>query len=231
MSREVRRVALDWKHPVKPHEPYQPEWLVRLIGTHPPSRLHGPREAFVSLYGESYTPARQQWEAEKAQWEAGTHEHLVWSLKYHSSDGWVNHEGVREFLPYEVWDEDGETVVREFYPATAAEIVAVYPYTEYATEPTPETHMPDFDVPEDQLGWCLYETVSEGTPTTPVFATAAELINHLATVGEDYDQQPYRRSAAEQLVGDGSSMASMIRTADGQVLNSGRDADKIATRL
>ena len=32
-------------------------------------------------------------------------------------------------------------------------------------------------------GWQVWETVSEGSPVTPVFATPEELINHLTTVG------------------------------------------------
>ncbi len=36
-------------------------------------------------------------------------------------------------------------------------------------------HMPDFSaVPEDQLGLCVYETTTEGTPMTPVFVDTPE---------------------------------------------------------
>src|SRR5438105_2666411 len=35
--------------------------------------------------------------------------------------------------------------------------------------------MPDFSaVPEDQMGLCVYETTSEGTPVSPVFPDTAE---------------------------------------------------------
>jgi hypothetical protein len=110
------------------------------------------------------------------------------------------------------------------------DLVARKPW-EYDNGPRPvDGYMPDFDVPLEDLGWCLYETVSEGTPTTPVFATAEELIEHLVTVGEDYDQQPYRREAAERLVAAGSSFGSFVSlsTADGvQVLDGARDLDRI----
>lgn len=49
---------------------------------------------------------------------------------------------------------------------------------------TPEPddcYMPDFSsVPDDQMGVCMYETTSEGTPISPVFATCEELAHWLA---------------------------------------------------
>lgn len=226
MSREVRRVPVGWKHPVE----YNPHWQWQASTPYgrskPASRLHGPTERFAPLYGESYTPAREKWEREKAEWEAGNHEHLVWLLNYHSTDGWVNHKGVREEpRPYQVYADDGDTVVREFFPSTVDEILAVYPYSEYATEPTPETHMPDFGAPEDELGWVLYETVSEGSPVTPVFATADELIEHLATVGQDHDQVPLRRTAAEALVRSRWAPSAMM--VGGAFYKGAEDADLI----
>src|ERR1035437_1164735 len=59
-------------------------------------------------------------------------------------------------------------------------------------------------------GWQVWETVSEGSPITPVFATDVELIDWLVTEGthcvatpwkrhEQWDA-PFRRSAAEEFV-------------------------------
>lgn len=229
MSREVRRVPLGWQHPVE----HNPHWFFQANTPHgrekPASRLHGPTERFVSLYGTPVSEAQETWDSERAQWEAGEHAHLVWLLAYHSADGWVDREGRRKVTPYAVYAEDGETIVREFHPTTTAEIAAVYPYEEYAgSRPTAMDHMPD--CPEDaELGWCLYETVSEGTPVTPVFATAEELIDHLATVGQDWDQVPLRREAAEALVSAGW-MPSMI-VSGGRLLRGAEDADVIAAEV
>jgi hypothetical protein len=221
MSREVRRVPVDWKHPTEP-DVYG--WTIRQPA---PSKILRPGERFISLYGDSFTPAHDEWERERAQWEAGTHEHLAFLVQYYSAEGFLNRNGERdEPRRYKVYGDDGETVIREFHPSTTAEVLAVYPYSDYDNEPTPQTHMPDFSTPADNLGWCLYETVSEGTPTTPVFATAEELINHLATVGEDYDQKPYRREAAERLVRSGSSMGSMVM-AGGVLYDGAKDIDRI----
>jgi hypothetical protein len=99
-----------------------------------------------------------------------------------------------------------------------------------AEKPDPADYMPVFDVPEPELGWCLYETVSEGTPVTPVFATAEDLIDHLATVGQDHDQQPMRRASAETIVSTGGTIASMV-VMGGTLYRSDVDADVLSERL
>jgi hypothetical protein len=229
MSRDVRRVPVDWKHPIE----HNPNWAYQAsipIGrTHPPSRMHGRTEQFKALYGKSVSVAQKEWDDEREQWDAGTHEDLIWQLEYHSKDGWVDGKGERrEPNPYKVYDETGNTVIRWFYPTSVAEIVAVYPYEDYAGKrPTAADYMPDFDVPEDELGWCLYETVSEGTPVTPVFATAAELVDHLCTVGQDWDQEPMRRASAEAIVNQGGTFGTML-VQDGHLYRSDVDADLIA---
>jgi hypothetical protein len=227
MSREVRRVPVGWKHPLEYNQHWEFQASTSWGRKRPLSWLHAPDEKFVPLYGESFTPAHQEWEAEKAKWEAGEHDSLQFSLRYHSAEGFLNRDGEREEpRPYVVYAEDGETVIREFYPSTVEEILEVYPYSDYATEPTPETHMPDFGIPEDELGWVLYETVSEGTPCTPVFATADELIEHLSIIGQDWDQVPMRREAAAALVGNGYSVGSMM-VVGGTLYQSDMDADLI----
>lgn len=212
MSREIRRVPVGWQHPLEYNEHWEFQASLRIGGrVRPVSWLHGPEEKFVPLYGDSFTPAHEEWERKKAKWEAGEHDSLLFSLRYHSAEGFLNRDGTRdEPRPYPVYSEDGETVVREFYPTTVEEILAVYPYSDYATEPTPETHMPDFGIPEAEMGWCLYETVSEGTPCTPIFATAEELIEHLTIIGQDWDQEPMRPAAAEALVRGGHSAGSFM---------------------
>ena len=48
--------------------------------------------------------------------------------------------------------------------------------------PDPADYMPDFG-DRDDLGYCMYETTSEGTPISPVFATPEELARWLADTG------------------------------------------------
>jgi hypothetical protein len=56
-------------------------------------------------------------------------------------------------------------------------------------------------------GWQLWETVSEGSPITPVFATSEELIDYMTKRGPSGRRNPwaigYSREAAEDLVKDG----------------------------
>ena len=126
-----------------------------------------------------------------------------------------------------MYTDDGETVLDEFFPESAADLAARLPWEKHhGSRPVAEDYMPDFDVPEGDLGWCLYETVSEGTPVTPVFGTAEALIDRLATVGQDHDRQPMRRAAAEALVRAGHSFGSFL-IVGGQMLRGDADADVI----
>lgn len=152
MSREIRRVPVDWQHPTEPNPHWKPqaEWRLRNKGTL--SRLHIPQVRFRALHGLSYRDSLAEFEA------------------------------------------------------------------------NPDDYMPDFG--DQDLGWCLYQTVSEGSPITPVFATAEALIDHLCTEGDDWDQTPWRREAAEKLVGLGFSMASFVFKG-GQIFDGARDIDRI----
>jgi hypothetical protein len=53
--------------------------------------------------------------------------------------------------------------------------------------PDPEYYRPDWK--EEEMTWFqVYETVSEGTPVSPPFATEEELIEYLAINGDFWDQ-------------------------------------------
>lgn len=74
----------------------------------------------------------------------------------------------------------------------------------------------------------LWETVSEGTPVTPPFATKAELIDYLATNGDFWDQKrgdgPWVRSAVERFVEAGwAPTMTVIHTPAGNVITTPRD--------
>lgn len=74
--------------------------------------------------------------------------------------------------------------------------------------------------------WQLWETVSEGSPITPAFATADDLIEHLATVGTSWGG-PLRRPSAEAIVHQGGTFGSFVAIGR-EVLDSTADADRIA---
>lgn len=67
-------------------------------------------------------------------------------------------------------------------------------------------------------GWQIWETVSEGSPISPVFPTAEALIEHLVTVGDGWGG-PISRSAATEFVNGPGWVPTMVMK-DG-VLKSG----------
>lgn len=79
-----------------------------------------------------------------------------------------------------------------------------YSFEEWHGErPEPEWYVP-YDLDAPLPWWQMYETVSEGTPVTPAFATPEELVEHLATIGEDYGNGtgsgPWDRGRAKEFV-------------------------------
>lgn len=74
----------------------------------------------------------------------------------------------------------------------------------------------------------VYETVSEGTPVTPAFATQAELIDYLVSHGDYWDQARgdggWQRAHAEAFVGRGWASSLMTEvSSDGLVVKEPRD--------
>lgn len=72
---------------------------------------------------------------------------------------------------------------------------------------------------EEPTWYQIYETVSEGTPVTPPFATVEELVDYLVKYGDFWDQSRgdggWKRENAEQFVNRGFALSGMfIQTAD-----------------
>jgi hypothetical protein len=83
-----------------------------------------------------------------------------------------------------------------------------------------DTHRPKEEPPGGE-GWQVWETVSEGSPITPVFPTPEALVDHLCAYGDGWSQKPPSRQAAEAFVKSGW-VPSMVMV-DGRCL-SGIDA-------
>jgi hypothetical protein len=63
------------------------------------------------------------------------------------------------------------------------------------------------EIPTDEF---LSTRLTEGTPITQAFATPAELVEHLATKGTDWDHgKPWDRHSAEQFVKAGWAMSAV----------------------
>lgn len=91
-------------------------------------------------------------------------------------DAWI--------VDYQAWQR-GEYVDDDTTQAHLIEIGYRNAWDYLGAPPRPERYHERFDNPT----WLqVYETVSEGTPVTPAFATADELIFYLVNYGDYWDQ-------------------------------------------
>lgn len=93
--------------------------------------------------------------------------------------------------------------------------------------PNPEYYLPD-GLPE-KTWFQAYETVTEGTPVSPPFATQQELIDYLVENGDYWDQRRgdggWNRDSAERFVGAGFAMTMMVTNGpDGVDIKMPRDS-------
>lgn len=99
-------------------------------------------------------------------------------------------------------------------------------YWEYeGAPPEREYYRPWSD--EEATWFQVWETVSEGTPVTPPFATREELVAHLVANGDDWDQKRgdggWSRAAAEKFVGEGWAPSMISVTGSGGGIFTPRD--------
>ena len=93
--------------------------------------------------------------------------------------------------------------------------------------PDREYHRPSW-TQEEATWFQVYETVSEGTPVTPPFATKEELIDYLVANGDYWDQHRgdggWSRENAEKFVGTGFAVSMVVhRTGDSVEIKMPRD--------
>jgi len=99
-------------------------------------------------------------------------------------------------------------------------------FWEYRSPPDAERYRPRFD--QDPTWYQVYETISEGSPVTPPFATQDELINYLVNSGDEWDQRSgdggWSRENAEAFVARGHAPSLMVvRGMGGTEIKSPRD--------
>lgn len=120
-----------------------------------------------------------------------------------------------------MFDQDYDTAAQEWLEGLKNWTPT--PYCKYYWEdvgnpPDPSYYRPKFA--EEPTWFQVYQTVSEGYPVSPPFATQEELIDYLAAHGDFWGQNrgepPPSREAAEQFVRSGFAL-SMVATSDGTV--------------
>jgi hypothetical protein len=136
---------------------------------------------------------------------------------------------VGEFKP--LYDQDYSSACEEWYGAASKWV----PDEHYQWYHEAEGNPPDEDsyrsrkwTPEEATHYQVYETVSEGTPVTPAFATKEELIEYLVKFGDFWDQHTgdfgWTKENAEGFVKrEYAPSLTVDRTASGVTIKSPRD--------
>lgn len=113
---------------------------------------------------------------------------------------------------YEQWEQGG----RQAYKDESGEDIEYWEYNN--NPPDRDYYRPHWE--ESERTWYqVYQTVSEGSPVTPPFATKEELIDYLVANGDFWDQRRgvggWTRENAESFVGRG--WAPSLVVANGRV--------------
>jgi len=133
----------------------------------------------------------------------------------HVPANWEHPKDQKGYIP--LYDDDFETVARKWLDECIAWDNGTHPgllkYPEhkekypfywmyYGNPPDKESYRPKFT--EEPTWYQMYETVTEGTPVTPAFATKEELVEYLVKYGDSWDQLDHRggwsRQNAERFV-------------------------------
>lgn len=127
------------------------------------------------------------------------------------------------------WKDDMAAWERGERPDYASDGNKDMEYWEWAgAPPDREYYRPEW--PEGSATWFqVYETVSEGTPITPPFATKAELIDWLCTNKDFWNYGPLSRVQAEAFVRDESVPSLVIsngQISQGMEISAALDAAK-----
>lgn len=120
----------------------------------------------------------------------------------------------------ESYDEAAAEWIKGFHEFKPTERTGKYHWDWGGMPPKEEYYRPSWK--EGEATWLqVYETVSEGTPVTPSFATPEELVQYLATKGDFWDQRrgdaPWGRANAEAFVKDGWAPSMMFIPGNGVV--------------
>lgn len=221
MSCEVRRVPLSYAHPVVP----DPHWANRRrTAPGPGPALVEPGMSFVGLLGD-YRAARADWERETGEYRARSGDQWAFRLAYHLTGYQGRGDAAPATEPVYVSEAAPEVDARDEDHLQELLLAAAE-----SEKPDPGDYMPVWPGPVEALGWCLFETLTAGTPVTPVFATSGELVDHLATVPREGREQAMRREAADQLVCSGGSVGSVVAVR-GAIYDAVSEADRVTAEL
>jgi len=198
MGREIRMVPPNWEHPKKLYQD---------------SRSGEIKECYRPMSSGGYEEDVKAYEVELADWLAGQKE---WAAGIYVDVGgeritkteamarWL--KGIQEEkAKYRYSNSYRELESRKFETGLCdwCDVAGEPP-----THPDPDDYCHEWS--DGVATWYqVYETVSEGTPVTPPFATKEEVVEHIVTHGTFWDQGKdgrggWGRQAAEQFVAMGT---------------------------
>lgn len=223
MGREIRRVPVDFQHPIV--------WRERF--NHPLFGDDGPRTLWKHelqpMYDRPLSEAQAEWDRGLAEWPESRSAQAVYDVDdlvraeeriANPFMGMRSSQGERDYIEH-VQAHLGERVY-----ASYEEYAGVRPGSD---EEAARYYQPEGWPEPEQRGYVVYETVSEGTPITPTFAAQDELIDWLCAKGTAWDA-PMSREGAEHFVRDSGYVPSMITIPAGmrtglQIAERSRTAD------
>ncbi len=173
----------------------------------------------------SVPPGWEHPKTERANHRLGIMEEDFQPLHDHSAD-----DAFKEWMDeYQTWLLSKFAKVRQEHPDLNYD--AARPYhcfcAWHGEPPDPKYYRPPWK--EEEATWLqMYETVSEGTPVSPAFATKEELVDYLVAHGDFWDQKRghggWKRENAERFVGVGWAPSMMVRsTPEGNEIKTPRD--------
>ena len=170
MFKEIRRVPLDWGHPTRE---------TTKIGKYGNNLLADGLE-FIPLLGRNYYDDLREWENLKDDYQ--NRDSIIWKMSAR-----------KHLIDRELFFVDR---VHEYvYDETHLDALLMREY--YGAKPKQEEYMPPV---VGEAGWCLYETLTYGTPITPIYYTVTGIIEYLCNHGDAYDGTPYKQKTAEKLI-------------------------------
>lgn len=140
---------------------------------------------------------------------------------------WEHPRYTKENAPYDnrigehipMYDDDYDSACEKWYAEAASFTPKDYAkyYHEYAgSPPDEESYRARKWTEEEATHWVVYQTVSEGTPVTPAFATKEELIEYLVKNGDFWDQKRgdggWNRDSATRFVNNGWAPSFILTT-------------------
>lgn len=205
MSRQLRRVPANWKHPkfYRKNFFFEEEYNVELV--YRPLSQYDYKEDV-----KDYKKNLKDWLKGQKKWNKG----IYWD----DLDGTEKSKKVmfRKWLENIEEDRKKHGFKDDYrYDEKIKYITGICTWEDVAGKipsmPDPDDYMPDGD------WYQLYETVSEGTPLSPPFKTTEELINWLSN-NVDYWGNSWTRKQAEGIVKKGFVFSMGIM--EGKLLNS-----------